>query len=237
MQQQNSSEFDDMLHPILNTLKRDLKERVMQELHNLLNTGNQEAADTGDSSGQSYWSDNSNLFPASGTSGRPRGKRALESGDGNPGEDDNDDDPSERPKKRPIISTEARDRPKFACPFFKRDKSKHLRWRSCAGPGWATVHRVKEHVYRRHHQPIFCPRCYAVFDDEEGSNEHMRMNPPCETVENPAEQIVEGFNKDQEKKLRSRKRNAAQSERDRWIEMYKILFPDDEESSIPEPCK
>ncbi len=33
--------------------------------------------------------------------------------------------------------------PKLGCPFFKRDPLRHSKHRSCTGPGWTTVHRVK----------------------------------------------------------------------------------------------
>jgi hypothetical protein len=32
---------------------------------------------------------------------------------------------------------------RFACPYFKRNAARHQTWRSCAGPGWDTVHRTK----------------------------------------------------------------------------------------------
>lgn len=32
---------------------------------------------------------------------------------------------------------------RFACPYYKRNPKKHLRHRSCAGPGWGEVRRVK----------------------------------------------------------------------------------------------
>lgn len=32
---------------------------------------------------------------------------------------------------------------KFACPYFKRNKTKYSKWTSCPGPGWDEVHRVK----------------------------------------------------------------------------------------------
>jgi hypothetical protein len=32
---------------------------------------------------------------------------------------------------------------RLACPFYKRNPEIHQKWRSCAGPGWDTVHRVK----------------------------------------------------------------------------------------------
>jgi hypothetical protein len=32
---------------------------------------------------------------------------------------------------------------KLACPFFKRNPRGYTGWRSCPGPGWLSVHRVK----------------------------------------------------------------------------------------------
>jgi len=32
---------------------------------------------------------------------------------------------------------------KFACPYYRRNSQKHKKHRSCAGPGWISVHRVK----------------------------------------------------------------------------------------------
>ncbi len=49
--------------------------------------------------------------------------------------------------------------------------------------------------------------------------------------------LHEGFTKDQEKRLRSRKKtNADMTDEDKWREIYMILFPDDEHA-IPSPCK
>jgi len=48
---------------------------------------------------------------------------------------------------------------------------------------------------------------------------------------------LEGFNKEQEKRLRTRKKMPSHTEVDRWVEIYKILFPDADETNIPSPCK
>jgi hypothetical protein len=49
---------------------------------------------------------------------------------------------------------------------------------------------------------------------------------------------LEGFDKTQEEKLRSRKREVTKlSEIEKWKMVYKILFPDDEEAAMPSPCK
>ncbi|KAK0627957.1 hypothetical protein B0T14DRAFT_146593 [Immersiella caudata] len=125
---------------------------------------------------------------------------------------------------------------KFACPYFKRNRAKYSKWTSCPGPGWDEVHRVKTHLYRRHALPIQCPRCWGVFKSDELLRSHLQQNPPCLMAENRAP--VEGFTKDQEKRLRSRKKAQADTtDEDKWREIYIILFPDDDESSIPSPCK
>jgi hypothetical protein len=47
----------------------------------------------------------------------------------------------------------------------------------------------------------------------------------------------EGFNKDQERKLKFKKKMPHSSEPDKWVEIYQILFPEDDFSIIPSPCK
>lgn len=50
--------------------------------------------------------------------------------------------------------------------------------------------------------------------------------------------LQEGFTKEQEKRLRSRKKtHADMTDEDKWREIYTILFPDDDPSAIPSPCK
>jgi hypothetical protein len=59
------------------------------------------------------------------------------------------------------------------------------------------------------------------------------MPDPCEWQEAP---IIEGMTAEQEKKLKSRK-SITQSEEVKWKNVYRILFPDEEETSFPSPCK
>ncbi len=50
--------------------------------------------------------------------------------------------------------------------------------------------------------------------------------------------LQEGFTKDQEKKLRSRKKTYADmTDEDKWREIYCVLFPDDEQGTCPSPCR
>jgi hypothetical protein len=37
----------------------------------------------------------------------------------------------------------ATEEPRFACPFFQHDPNRHCTHRSCIGPGWTSIHRLK----------------------------------------------------------------------------------------------
>ncbi|KAK0660058.1 hypothetical protein QBC41DRAFT_43970 [Cercophora samala] len=123
---------------------------------------------------------------------------------------------------------------KFACPYFKRNPRKYQKWTSCPGPGWEEVHRVKTHLYRRHRLPIQCPRCWDNFEEDTILQAHLQQDPPCTMQQNRIPH--EGFTKDQEKKLRSRKKaQPNMTDEDKWVEIYMILFPDDDPDSVPTP--
>ncbi|KAK5658283.1 hypothetical protein OQA88_2258 [Cercophora sp. LCS_1] len=75
----------------------------------------------------------------------------------------------------------------------------------------------------------FCERCFEEFEDERNLSAHVRQNPPCELRELKE---PEGITKVQKDQLRKRGKRAA-SERDKWYEMYKILFPEGPEPPSP----
>ncbi|KAH8792296.1 hypothetical protein F5882DRAFT_78225, partial [Hyaloscypha sp. PMI_1271] len=124
----------------------------------------------------------------------------------------------------------------FACPFFKYNPRKYMCWRSCPGPGWNTVHRIKEHLYRRHALPKFvCDRCFEPFQDAHSLRLHHRAEMPCSVREEPQD-AFEGVTPAQELQLRSRKRSrigVRDTEHEKWIHIYQVLFP--EETRIPSP--
>lgn len=80
---------------------------------------------------------------------------------------------------------------------------------------------------------MYCTRCGMTFTRDSGLLAHSRMAQACEVQAFP---VPDGLTKDQERLLK-KKRKQAGSQVDRWKEMYKILFPDDDENDIPEPCK
>lgn len=58
------------------------------------------------------------------------------------GNDENGGGRPDRTKKRVKIITED-NLPRFACPFYKYDPGRFKNHRTCCGPGWTQVHRVK----------------------------------------------------------------------------------------------
>jgi hypothetical protein len=91
----------------------------------------------------------------------------------------------------------------------------------------------REHLYRCHMAPPLCQRCKATFKNREDLDIHMRELIACEYK---ATDLPEGITPIQMQTLKSRKRvKRSQSERERWEEIYRILFP--EAIELPHPCK
>ncbi|ORX96543.1 hypothetical protein BCR34DRAFT_578594 [Clohesyomyces aquaticus] len=95
------------------------------------------------------------------------------------------------------------------------------------------IRRVKEHIYRAHSLPNFCIRCYEVFKDDTALRDHQRATEPCPRR---PEKALEGINEIQKRALRSRKKRKPElSDEEKWRHIYLILFPNDEECTIPSP--
>ncbi|KAI0206765.1 hypothetical protein F4808DRAFT_454683 [Astrocystis sublimbata] len=150
--------------------------------------------------------------------------------------DDSEDDNMLRPP--PLGPDDRKDKEqeviRLACPYFKYNPTKYQQWPICPGPGWSDVHRVKEHLYRKHRQPRFrCVRCWECFDSEQTYIDHQRAQIPCELGE---KEPIEGFDAEQERQLKSRKkRSRVVSEIDKWKAVYQILFPHIPPERIPSP--
>jgi hypothetical protein len=84
----------------------------------------------------------------SSTSPRPRKrlKRGLEPSNKEEEEEaEESDDDRERDKGKAKISIDTKSikERKFACPYYQRNPELHSHYRSCAGPGWSSIHRLK----------------------------------------------------------------------------------------------
>ncbi|KAK4151984.1 hypothetical protein C8A00DRAFT_44896 [Chaetomidium leptoderma] len=127
-------------------------------------------------------------------------------------------------KKKKVSPKEGK---KFACPFCKHDPDKYRKVKTCCGPGWDDVHRVKEHIYRRHSLKSLCPRCFEHFDKPEALKSHQRADVPCKLREMALDAITE----EQEKTLRLRAKSNC-SDEDKWGDMYRVIYPDEK---VPSP--
>ena len=150
-----------------------------------------------------------------------------------PPDDADEDDTNKRRRVSVTTTTEDSEAgPRFACPFFKHDPNRYRHRRTCGGPGWPTVHRMKEHLYRSHAQPIFCPRCYAMFDSDGDFSAHIRGN-PCLTSD---PQPIDGIDRKTFESLKKRS-PALRLEEDKWRGVYQLLFVDVATADIPSTCK
>lgn len=183
--------------------------------------GSNSSASTGTSSHQS-----------SRKASQSSGKRKSRSGDHTPPNDDQDAGPNKRRRGSQATIESSEMATRFACPFYKHEPHRFRSRRTCPGPGWLTVHRMKEHLYRAHCQSIYCPRCYATFDAESDLSNHLRLA-QCSVTE---PQPIDGIDRETLKVLRKRS-PAFRLEEDKWRDVYHLLFPEVALEDIPSPCK
>ncbi|KAI0479438.1 hypothetical protein GGR56DRAFT_635030 [Xylariaceae sp. FL0804] len=161
-----------------------------------------------------------------------RAKRQLDGEDQDDfanGGDENDQDRGGNKR----VKKEVESGRKWACPFYQHDPRSCQR-QSCKGPGWPSLHRLKEHLYRIHRLPKHtCPRCGDSFEDARELQNHLRADEPCKKLDLVP---VQGIDEATEAQLRVRKRNApGATEEQRWKEIYLILFPNANRHAIPSP--
>ncbi|KAF4970737.1 hypothetical protein FSARC_2294 [Fusarium sarcochroum] len=141
-------------------------------------------------------------------------------------ENEEDDDGSYRRKKDSKRTKTTKDdtRPRFACPYHQRDPKRFGAKRTCCGPGWHDISRVKEHLERSHSLPPHqCHRCLHRFKKEEDLKKHQREKTPCPVKEPNSIQrnLLDGYDEEQAKKLKPRSKKDPV---EKWKEMYCVLF-------------
>ena len=181
--------------------------------------------------------------------GPTRSKRSLQS-DGTDGSGNNGDGNGEgrRDNKRSRVDVDPPKIRKLACPFFKNDSSNHEHKQACTGPGWNTISRLKcvtpvpidpgtsltssrEHIYRCHWRPHKCHRCYEAFETAEDFENHQRQDEPCRKR---SPKHDDGISQAQYHQLK-KKPPPAKNDRERWEEVYRIIFP--KAKKMPSPCR
>lgn len=120
-------------------------------------------------------------------------------------------------KKAKTSANESEAYPVFACPFSKRHPVSHKR---CYRFHLKRIRDVKQHLRRRHHNPIYCPVCRRVFDDEDARDRHVIAR-TCSPNFMP---VVHGITEAQKKKLGERCTTGV-SEENQWFMVFDIVFP------------
>ncbi|KAL0264317.1 hypothetical protein SLS55_000265 [Diplodia seriata] len=207
-------------------------EEELDDQHHLDQSGTSDtAAEEGSTSGASQSNTASNITSSTASSNskgkRPAGDAANGSGCRNGRQKrlktviGGEDDLGESPRR-------------LACPFFKRFSPRAPKAASCYFPGFNGVSRVKEHIYREHRIINRCGRCFQSFTNGAAFNAHLRAEERCIRLEDDPE--IQVITADQETLLKCKKRaKAPKSEEERWKCVYRILFPQDDEKSMPSP--
>ncbi|KAF6840013.1 hypothetical protein CMUS01_04062 [Colletotrichum musicola] len=217
--------------------KKAIVDRVMQAFLRDFDVHLSEFADVphdGDS-GTTTTSCAGSRYGSSGASSKRSGcsnkKRTRQ--DGSDNSEGNNDGIDETPSKKQLKEGDLVPM-RLACQYFKWNPRKYNQ-RPCSGPGWKSVHHVKDHLYRHHRAPKYrCARCQQVFVSNAEVGEHARTQPPCE-VRHPVP--TEEFGQEQEDRIRarlSRRAGERRTERERWSDDFQILF-DVRDDEVPTP--
>lgn len=132
--------------------------------------------------------------------------------------------------------------PRLACPFHKKnprkyciqhdlaESSKKHEYRSCEGPGFTSIQRLKEHLKRKHY-PVQCDRCYAIFPGSDRAKcvtalEAHRQQPiPCERGQSDLKEGISDAKWAQLEKKKTVKQSKESSRIEKYWEIWDILFP------------
>ncbi|KAJ3525279.1 hypothetical protein NM208_g11704 [Fusarium decemcellulare] len=138
-----------------------------------------------------------------------------------------------RPVKKRLKEKGAQPKQKIACPFRKRFPEQYSTEKTCMGPGFSGIHRMKEHLRRRHFKERVCWRCQQQFDTNQLLQQHMQDDRPCKRKRIEASTgLITQFQMDDITKIRS---SPITSIIQTWREIYLILFPEVDEAAIPPP--
>jgi hypothetical protein len=133
-----------LLTSTLDHLNRDLLRRLMLEVYSLLYQHAIYRSRTGGRNADSNYHHQSSTSNQPQHSERGRGKRRQIEGeeDDTPDGDTGNGGGSRYPGTDAVV-TITESLLKFACPYYTRNPAAHGKHRSCAGPGFTTIHRLK----------------------------------------------------------------------------------------------
>lgn len=142
----DAADFGPSLTQILVDLKSDLVDQVMGVVHNIILSKDGYIYHQSGNDGSQGTQGSTSGTPNQSSSNQARkgpGKRPLSQKDDRSANGGNDGDPSKRKKLDSDAQLHSNILRKFACPFYQHNPQKNSSRRSCRGPGWPSVHRVK----------------------------------------------------------------------------------------------
>ncbi|OHE97027.1 hypothetical protein CORC01_07636 [Colletotrichum orchidophilum] len=152
-------------------------------------------------------------------------KRQLKGRDQDDEGSENDESNDQNRNKKRTKTDEDDNRQKFACPFYKHDPVRYKSHRTCVGPGWHEIHRMKEHIYRKH-KLFACTRCFEAFKSDKLLLDHQRADVACPVRDKKTHKPDPGAGIDQETEKHLRARTVSKKDDvGKWYEVYYILFP------------
>ncbi|KAH7031513.1 uncharacterized protein B0I36DRAFT_363195 [Microdochium trichocladiopsis] len=131
---------------------------------------------------------------------------------------DEDDHNEDRGSKRAKGENPGDEGPCFACPFYKFDFAAHHK---CLNLTLRRVRDVKQHLVRRHQQPLFCITCGQTFETQHQQESHL-LQRSCtrpDTFVRPP-----GITRDHREKFASRVSKML-SGTEQWFSVWDIIFP------------
>ncbi|OTA58921.1 hypothetical protein K449DRAFT_385474 [Hypoxylon sp. EC38] len=125
----------------------------------------------------------------------------------------------------------------LSCPYRKRNPIRfNVRdYEKCANTSYQTMSQLKKHLtsihFKNDSSTRTCTRCQQQFPQGHNMLAHYEQCPfpPQPRMSSQYTDPEDGFNKEVESRLKSRRNDKVEE----WPDLYKILFPDDE--VIPEP--
>jgi hypothetical protein len=81
-----------------------------------------------------------------------------------------------------------------------------------------------------------CLRCRVIFDTETDLARHVKQEVRCDLRESPSEEETLFITQDQEKELKKRS-SRKKGDKERWNNVFRVIFPDVPVDQIPSPCK
>jgi hypothetical protein len=241
-----------IIDPIISPLKESLVERIMGDFWSLFNQEWSENIRKRTVSPSTHSSVSSSSSKSLAEKSNKKHKRTTDD-NGYSRQDEDENEGSKRPRRASASVEDGEDsRLKFSCPYRKHNPRKYTHcdrvWRTCALAPFSTVARVKYvsysnrslnlrlNIYRGHlyrnHRIFQCRRCNERFRDDDALQNHFMAINSC-SLQEPAP--AEGITATLEKQLRSKKwTGSAQTQEERWKEIYRILFPME---IVPSACK